>query len=663
MSAVLLVNKDKKQVAKVPVTGSQFIIGRSPECNLPLDETLASRQHTEIIFERGSYWVQDRGSRNGTIVNGEKITARRELKDGDEIGIGTTHLKFLWDKTAAEAEDADEEATRVASPEVVQKMPGQQVVKKSGNSDLDVKVRVVDGPLQGGVFHNWEGPLTIGRGLQNNVVLLDDAVSTSQAQIVQEGEQYFIVDLNSSNGTFLDGVKVKKSQLSNGQKIKIGISTLAFELVDLRKQRKNRKMALISVAAIVVIAILVKLLQPKDVAGQFVAQAQSYAGQGDYSKAMDAYSQALKIDPNRETAKRGMMQTKAAIEARELLNTAEIEAGAENYDKAKDLVYRVLRDFPQSGRAQELEAVIKSIENAKIAFAARNWGDAKVLLEKAQDAYPQSKLIHMRLDQAQKELTAQSNLAQAQEALQHQQFDLAQPMLQSIPTNSAYYKEAKQALDQIAKNQQIMVFLNKAQGLYRDGHLTEALTQIASGLAQSPDSSLLADLQTRVRRMAALYKPLVAAEAMSQPTDTDALLQNRKACDDVIQLEADPLNSLRKRAQAAEAQIAGKLTDAAQISATSAAQQLQAGNQKEALRLFDLAVKANPDDKNLTDQRNKLRQQIVTACRVLYQKGLVHDELGQADLARQAYQQVTDMGIPGEDYYERAAKKLKNAGQ
>ena len=66
MSAVLLVNKDKKQVAKVTVTGNVFVIGRSPECNLPLDEPLASRQHTEVVFETGLYWVQDCGSRNGT---------------------------------------------------------------------------------------------------------------------------------------------------------------------------------------------------------------------------------------------------------------------------------------------------------------------------------------------------------------------------------------------------------------------------------------------------------------------------------------------------------------------------------------------------------------------------------------------------------------------
>jgi len=309
-----------------------------------------------------------------------------------------------------------------------------------------------------------------------------------------------------------------------------------------------------------------------------------------------------------------------------------------------------------------LEAVIKSIENAKLAFAARNWGDAKQLLEKAQDAYPQSKLIHSRLDQAQMELTAQNNVAKAKDALNHQQFDMAQPLLQSVPPSSVYFTEAKQALDQISKNQKISGFFNQATAFYRDGHLTEALTQISSGLEQSPDSTMLLELQKRIRQMESLYQPLVAAEAMSQPTDTDALLQNRKACEDVIQLEADPLNSLRKRAQAAEAQVTGKLQDAAQVSVAAGTQALQSGNQKEALRLFDLAAKANPDP-TVVAQRDKLRQQIVAACRALYQKGIVHDELGQPDMARQAYQQVIDTGIPGEDYYERAVKKLKSASQ
>lgn len=659
MSAVLLVTKDKKQVAKVAVAGSVFVIGRAPDCNLPLDEPLASRQHAELILEKDSYWVSDRGSRNGTFVNGEKIAARYELKDGDEIGIGSTRLKFVWDKSRQDSEDADDKTRAASLGASDQKSPGQPVLEKKEPGNLQVKVRVTDGPLQGGVFRDWKSPLTIGRGLDNNVVLLDDAVSTAHAQIVQEGDKYFIADLKSSNGTFLDGVKVQKTQLQNGQKIKVGASTLVFDLVDLGKKRRQLKATLITLTVMAVIALAVKFFQPADIAGRHIAIAQDWASQGELTKALGEYETALKVDPNRAEAKRGAAKVKAALEAREVLTTAEHEAAAENYDKAKELCYRVLRDFPNSSRALELQAVIKSIENARIAFAARNWNDAKRLLEKAQETYPKSELIRIRLNQAQNELTAQQNLAQANDDLQHQQLDLAQPLLLSIPANSVYFTDAKQRLDEIAKSRQVADYLNNAQAYYRDGRTTDALTELDSGLRSAPGSKSLLDLQSHVRAMDALLNPLKTAEALTQPDNVNTLLRDQKACQDVLALETDPLNSLRQRAQTAGARIAEKLLQAAQISAVRAAQSLQVGDRKEAMRLYELAVKANPGDQTVVAARDKLRQKIVSDCRTAYQKGMVHEELGQTDQARAAYQEVLNLGIPGEDYYERASRKIK----
>jgi lipoprotein NlpI len=53
----------------------------------------------------------------------------------------------------------------------------------------------------------------------------------------------------------------------------------------------------------------------------------------------------------------------------------------------------------------------------------------------------------------------------------------------------------------------------------------------------------------------------------------------------------------------------------------------------------------------------------VADCHDLYDKGIVHQDLGQTDLARQAFQQILQIGIPGlpagDDYYERATRKLK----
>src|ERR1700733_13363918 len=186
MRAVLLVTKDKKMISKVEIAANPFVVGRAPDCSLTLEEPLASREHIKVIFEGGNYSLVDCGSRNGTYLNDEKVTGTKELRDGDEIRIGSTRLKFVSDKGGAHEDESDDDKTRVASgsdPE--KKSPGQAVMEKKDIGDVEVKLRVADGPLQGGVFRNWESPLTIGRGLENNVVLIDDAVSTMHAQIVQ----------------------------------------------------------------------------------------------------------------------------------------------------------------------------------------------------------------------------------------------------------------------------------------------------------------------------------------------------------------------------------------------------------------------------------------------------------------------------------------------
>jgi pSer/pThr/pTyr-binding forkhead associated (FHA) protein len=664
MCALLLVIKDKKQVAKAPITGNLFIIGRAPQCDLPLDESLASREHVEVVFEKGLYWVRDRASRNGTYVNGEKIKERRRLSDGDEIAVGATRLKFVWDQAGQGDGAPDDDATRVASQSDLEKIaPGQKVLEKSKVGDFDVKLRVIDGPLHGGVFRNWESPLTIGRGLENHVVLLDDAVSTAHAQIVEERRQYFIVDLKSSNGTFVDGVKVQRAQLFDGQKIKVGASTLAFDMVDLRKKRKNMKIALITTATVLVAAAAAKFFKPPDVAGQHIRQAMIFEGQGNLSKAKEEYDVALKVDPNRQEALRGMAQVNTEISDRETLATAEKEAAAENYDKAKDLCYRVLRGSPNLAQALELAGVIKTIENAKTALTARNWRDAKELLDSAQETYPKSELIRAQLDEAQMEITAEQDLNQAKDAYQHGQLDTATPLLQSIPVKSVYYNEAKEQLDQIARDNRVAGHLSKGQSLYGDGSLIESYGEVRAGLQEASDNPSLLKLQARIRQMEPLVKPLEEAEALGQQEDVDALLAYQKACSDVLGAESDPQNALHKRAQVAADRIAEKLKEVSQADAGKADESVQAGERIAALAWYDQAIKANASDQNIAALRDKLYQQIVAECKKAYQDGIVLADLGQTEMARDSFKKVLAIGIPGQDYYTKATAKLKAMNQ
>ena len=51
-----------------------FAIGRDATCEIRFDDALVSRRHAEVVFEGGLWWVVDLGSRNGTLLDGNRVT-------------------------------------------------------------------------------------------------------------------------------------------------------------------------------------------------------------------------------------------------------------------------------------------------------------------------------------------------------------------------------------------------------------------------------------------------------------------------------------------------------------------------------------------------------------------------------------------------------------
>jgi serine phosphatase RsbU (regulator of sigma subunit) len=69
-------------------------LGRSPECDIVLDMAAVSRRHALIAHENGAYFIRDNESRNGTLVNNQKVTQRSQLRDGDQILICDVAFEF-----------------------------------------------------------------------------------------------------------------------------------------------------------------------------------------------------------------------------------------------------------------------------------------------------------------------------------------------------------------------------------------------------------------------------------------------------------------------------------------------------------------------------------------------------------------------------------------
>ena len=99
---------DGVAINKCPLDKSELIIGRSSDCDIFIDDTVVSTLHA--IIEKvehhdsamdSEYYIQDQGSTNGTLVNGEAVQ-RHKLHHEDVIRVGWVNFKFI-DETKADS--------------------------------------------------------------------------------------------------------------------------------------------------------------------------------------------------------------------------------------------------------------------------------------------------------------------------------------------------------------------------------------------------------------------------------------------------------------------------------------------------------------------------------------------------------------------------------
>ena len=93
---------------------------------------------------------------------------------------------------------------------------------------------VNEGPTKGTTFEVRERLSHIGRGAHNDVVVSDDSVSDSHAKLQRREAGWFVVDLGSTNGTYVSGTRVSGEQaLEPGGTLRMGGVKLRFLAVDL----------------------------------------------------------------------------------------------------------------------------------------------------------------------------------------------------------------------------------------------------------------------------------------------------------------------------------------------------------------------------------------------------------------------------------------------
>lgn len=169
------------------ITEQGILIGRDPaSCIILLDHPSISRIHAKVIYKGGMVLLTDENSANGTFVDGKQIR-EHVLAEGNVITCGAFHDRSL-------------------------------LFRDSKSGVLGSKSLKLD-----------RDTITIGRDPSNDVVLDHPVVSSFHARIVRSQGNYILSDLNSVNGTYVNGRKVTTQTLSPRDKITIAGFELKYD--------------------------------------------------------------------------------------------------------------------------------------------------------------------------------------------------------------------------------------------------------------------------------------------------------------------------------------------------------------------------------------------------------------------------------------------------
>src|SRR5207237_507749 len=99
--SLVVLTPGKMEGQSIPITLSQFLIGRDPQCQLRPASALISKRHCALLVREGKAFVRDFESTNGTLVNDELIKGETELHQGDRLKIGPLDFRVELETPAA----------------------------------------------------------------------------------------------------------------------------------------------------------------------------------------------------------------------------------------------------------------------------------------------------------------------------------------------------------------------------------------------------------------------------------------------------------------------------------------------------------------------------------------------------------------------------------
>ncbi len=283
VATLLVISRNGEDLRSQPIEG-ESVLGRSEDCDIRLDDRAVSRRHAVLRVVGNEIQIEKKSDFAPLLVNGTDCT-QAVIKEGDVISIGPYLMKLELDKKesetslileedaqtsqlpeqspenpVAEAEEipveeaAAENFSEVSHPQVEGEadsasVKGSDFLADEGDGKTRVGalpkivalLRVTTGTASHEEFQVNKPEIIIGRGQNCDLIIQDKKSSRKHAVIRQSGIRYFVKDLDSANGTLVNGQPMSEQELSSEDVIKIGETEIQFLVSnpDYEEQQKD----------------------------------------------------------------------------------------------------------------------------------------------------------------------------------------------------------------------------------------------------------------------------------------------------------------------------------------------------------------------------------------------------------------------------------------
>jgi pSer/pThr/pTyr-binding forkhead associated (FHA) protein len=217
----------------IPAAG--VTIGRDASSDVVVAQNEVSRKHAELVPVADGYELRDL-SANGVWVNGNRIQKSQVLSRADVIRVGTEELRFYADVNAAAGATPPAGAKPVTPPSgaAVPKAPATPAKPAVDSRPIYAVLEVMNGVTKG-TQHTLRVPLAhVGRGAHNDIAVDDDSVSDSHAKLQRRDDGWYVVDMDSTNGTYVGGQRIAgERKLEGAPDLRFGGVKMIFRPKDM----------------------------------------------------------------------------------------------------------------------------------------------------------------------------------------------------------------------------------------------------------------------------------------------------------------------------------------------------------------------------------------------------------------------------------------------